>query len=231
MRIGAGVAVLALALAGCTGTSGSDLTGPTDTTPATIDLAEDDAAEEAAEHEPAEPTDSGDAGEPGESPADDTAGAFPDPATVVGAEVVVESPADGGRMVVDGVPLAGLAQVFGACFAPTASEPCPYSMSGLQPGDASGAPVASSSALLVLLQLTGRAADGTAVWVGVDAQVVDLGAEVLVESCVGAEDVAIAPAGISGSTVLASAAWGANAARTAIVEVDPSGLSCEALGD
>jgi hypothetical protein len=159
---------------------------------------------------------------------------FPDPASLIGGELHTTYTDNGSTTVVNGEDI-GLTEVFGACFGGTGDQVCDWSIQGsAQPGEG-GIPEPTAVSLLLLLRFEGAMADGTPTWTVVDAVATypPGGQPALLEYCQGADGVAFYPqAGASaGATIPAAAAWGANADKTALVTVDPAGLSCEAIGD
>lgn len=159
---------------------------------------------------------------------------FPDPATLIGQEAHDENAADGSwHTVVAGVPLE-LVNTFGACFDGGSGDMCGYSITGAI-APATPAPQPTTAGLLLLLRSNGTLTDGTPSWLVLDAVVTHApgGAPAYFETCDGAPGVAIYadPDAVPGATIPATAAWGPDAAVSALVEVDPASLSCAYMGD
>lgn len=160
---------------------------------------------------------------------------FPDPATLIGQEAYDEAAADGSwHTVVDGTPLE-LVTTFGACFDGGSGDICGYSIAGSVPAAADGVTQPAEVGLLLLLRSTGALADGTPTWVVLDALVAHApgGEPAYFETCDGADGIAIYadPVAAPSSTIPVIAAWGPNAAVSALVEVDPTSISCAYTGD
>ncbi len=164
----------------------------------------------------------------------DDASALPDPAALIGGELHTEFTAVGDTTIVDGVDV-GVVTVFGACFGGTGEHVCDWSIQASALPASGGVPEPSTQSLLFLLHSNGAMADGTPLWSVVDAIVTapPSGEPALLEYCSGAEGVAFypEPGAPLAATIPAAAAWAANADKTALVSVDPAGLSCEAMGD
>ena len=157
---------------------------------------------------------------------------FPDPAALIGQVVHDQQAADGSwHTVVGGTPL-DLMTTLGACFEGGSGDICGYSISVSVPG-----PVEEpgTAALVLLLSSLGPLGDGTPTWAVLDAVVTTSpgGAPGYVQTCDGADGVVIwvDPGLAAGPTIPALAAWGPDAAVTALVEVDPASLSCPWMGD
>ncbi len=130
---------------------------------------------------------------------------------------------------------ADLVMTFGSCFEGGTGDPCGYAIGASAAPGPGGVPAPTDASLLALFRSTGTTADGNPTWVVVDAVVVRPPDRVpaLLQLCDGSPSVAIypAPGAAAGATIPAQAAWGANAAATALVEVDPGTLSCASVGD
>jgi len=219
------VLVLVGALAGCSSDAGSEATPSTTTASATPTPdptptptpTPDPSTEPPATEEPT------DALPPG----------FPDPATLIGLEAVDEQAADGTwTIVVGGTPI-DLVKTFGTCFDGGTSNVCEYAIMGAVPPGANPQP--ATAGLLLLVRNAGTDAGGGVVWQVLDA-VVALppgGGAQYFQSCDGPPGVAIFtdPGAPLGATVPVSAAWGPDATITNLVELDPSSVTCQYVGD
>ena len=159
---------------------------------------------------------------------------FPDPASLIGGDLVTTFTDNGSTTLVNGEDI-GLVDVFGACFGGTGDHVCDWSIQGSAQAGEGGIPEPTDVSLLLLLRNTGTNPDGTATWSVVDAiaTVAPGGQPALLQYCEGEDGIAFYPdpAATVGATIPAAAAWGANADKTALVAVDPAGLSCEAFQD
>ncbi len=169
-------------------------------------------------------------------PADDASlpPGFPDPASLIGGDLTTTFSDNGSTTLVNGEDI-GLVDVFGACFGGTGDHVCDWSIQGSAQAGEGGIPEPTDVSLLLLLRNTGINPDGTATWMVVDATATFApgGQPALLQYCEGEDGVAFYPdpAATAGTTIPAAAAWGVNADKTALVTVDPAGLSCEAFGD
>ena len=158
----------------------------------------------------------------------------PDPASLIGGDLVTTFTDNGSTTLVNGEDI-GLVDVFGACFGGTGDHVCDWSIQGSAQAGEGGIPEPTDVSLLLLLRNTGMNPDGTATWMVVDAIATFApgGQPALLQYCEGEDGIAFYPdpAATAGTTIPAAAAWGANADKTALVAVDPAGLSCEAFGD
>lgn len=159
---------------------------------------------------------------------------FPDPASLIGGDLTTTFGDAGSTTLVNGQDI-GLVDVFGACFGGTGDHVCDWSIQGSAPAGAGGIPEPTTASLLLLLRNAGANPDGSAIWTVVDAIAVSApgGQPALLQYCEGEDGIAFYPdpSASAGVTIPAAAAWGANADRTALVAVDPAGVSCEAFGD
>lgn len=158
---------------------------------------------------------------------------LPDPESLVGLETYSVQVAPGvWRAVIDGrvTELSG----GGRCFQGPGAEGdiCGYALGVLYAGDTSGAPP-SDSALLLLEQFRSRRADGTAVWMIIDAVITRTadGEPGWLEFCDEEEAVAFYESGTIGGKFVVTAAWGANSDATALNTIDPSSIACYYSGD
>lgn len=233
MRHTSATALLAsgLLLAGCASSPGAADAEPSSS--ATSSDAEQTATEPAAstedtsgEPEPDESTSS-----PAAAGVDDL---FPDPTTLVGATFVDgRDPSGWWYPVVDGTAL-DLASLGGACFSAGSADVCAYSLHIAVPTWVGDTPQPAPGALLLLLESDGTTDAGDPQWRILDALVAATpdGEPALLELCDGTEGVAVYtdPAG-TGPTLTVTAAWGADAAVTSLVELDPESVTCAYLGD
>ncbi len=177
---------------------------------------------------------------PAETPTSEPADAaslppgFPDPASLIGGDLTTTFTDTGSTTLVDGQDI-GLVDTFGACFGGTGDHVCDWSIQGSAQAGEGGIPEPTDVSLLLLLRNTGMNPDGTAIWIVVDAIATFApgGQPALLQYCEGEDGIAFYPdpAATADTTIPAAAAWGANADKTALVAVDPAGLSCEAFGD
>ena len=156
---------------------------------------------------------------------------FPDPAALIGQVAYDEQSADGTwHTVVGGAPL-DLMTTLGACFDGGSGDICGYSISVSVPGPLEEP---GTAALVLLLGSLGPLGDGTPTWTVLDAVATTSpgGTPAYVTACDGTDGVVIwsDPGATTGPTIPALAAWGPDAAVTALVEVDPASLSCPWMG-
>lgn len=225
-----GVALAAVLLSGCTpstpapdaSTSTSEATSPS-TSPSPTTSGTPTAEPSGSSPATSEPTDAGSL-PPG----------FPDPASLIGGDLTTTFSDTGSTTLVNGEDI-GLVEVFGACFGGTGDHLCDWSIEGSAQSGPGGAPEPTDVSLLLLLRNAGTNADGTVTWSVVDAIATFApgGQPALLQYCQGEDGVAFFPdpAATADTTIPAAAAWGANADKTALVSLDPAGLSCEAFGD
>lgn len=159
---------------------------------------------------------------------------FPDPASLIGGDLTTTFSDTGSTTTVNGEDV-GLVDLFGACFGGTGDHMCDWSIQGGAQAGEGGIPEPTEVSLLLLLHSTGMNPDGTPTWTVVDAitTVAPGGQPALLQYCEGEDGVAFYPdpTASADTTIPAAAAWGANADRTALVSLDPAGLSCQAFGD
>lgn len=159
--------------------------------------------------------------------------ALPDPAPMVGAELRDE--AEGSTTVlVDGAPTTTTTTVIAACVPDGSADPCPFALYALVPEDPPRADLAhTTEALLLLLSAAGEDA-GVPLWTVVDAVTAPApgGSAAYLAPCFGPDSVLgyAADAATVGATYGLTAAWTPNPDRTAIVELDPAGITCESMG-
>lgn len=163
--------------------------------------------------------------------ADPPPSAFPDPAGLVGQELV-EQVTDAGTQAVVGT--TALWTLAGACIGAD-DDVCAAGVFVLTPAPpaADGTPATSTEHLLLLTARTGMTPEGSARWQVVDALVAASpdGSATRMELCEGAPGAVIYPGASDGASIEVLAAWGPDAARTQLVELDPTGLTCAWIGD
>lgn len=220
-----GGAVLVAALAGCWSSEADDESG----------AASGDAAEpQVSSTSTPSPSD---AATSDASPTSDSTPAptstLPDPAPIVGAELRDEG-AGSTAVLVDGAPVAATTTVIAACVPDGSADPCPFALYALVPEDPPRADLArTTEALLLLLSAAGEDA-GVPLWTVVDAVTAPApgGSAAYLTPCFGPDSVLgyAADTTTVGETYGLTAAWTPNPDRTAIISLDPAGITCESMG-
>ena len=158
---------------------------------------------------------------------------FPDPETLIGQEMYDEQAEDGSwHTVVAGAPLE-LTTVFASCFA-MGGDVCANAIFGAAPAGPGGVTQPTDAGLVLLTRYSGSRPDGSAIWSVLDALVTRTpgGVPAYLQGCDDEPGVAIyadTAAGTS-STIPVLAAWGPDAGVSALVELDPTSVTCQFIG-